>query len=317
MHVTSPALYASTPIGDRWTIEGTLQLDTMSGASPLFYNTLSGASGVGVHDRRKAGDVRVTRYFDDAVVGVAGAYSTENDYVSRALSFDVRLPSADRNRTWAFGVGGSRDVINSENGVAVDQHRRTVDVLVGVTQVLSATSIVQSNVTWSDGEGYFSDPYKPLDVRPDRRRVLAWLTRLNQHLPSLDATVRLSYRYAHDSFGTDSNTVDAAWVQSLPGGWTVVPSLRYYTQAPADFYHDPPFGQGRQPGQPYSADTRLAAFGAWSPGIAIAKVLPDGWSADVKLEFYRQRSEWRPGGGSPGIEPFSARWITVGITRTF
>jgi hypothetical protein len=38
----------------------------------------------------------------------------------------------------------------------------------------------------------------------------------------------------------------------------------------------------------------------------------------LKWEFYRQRSSWRlGGGGSPGLEPLSARWFEFGIAKTF
>ena len=105
---------------------------------------------------------------------------------------------------------------------------------------------------------------------------------------------------------------------TCPTGWRVPPSLRYYTQSAADFYFDPPFPEGFVLARQYSADTRLSAFGALTPGITIMKLLPDGWSADLKLEFYRQRSAWRLGGaGSPGLEPFSARWIQAGLSKTF
>jgi hypothetical protein len=129
--------------------------------------------------------------------------------------------------------------------------------------------------------------------------------------------VSLSYRYVRDSFGSDSHTVDAAWHQPLADGWSIRPSFRYYTQAAADFYFDPPFPQGFSFGEPYTADTRLSAFGALNPGVTVAKLLPGGWQMDVKVEFYRQRSDWRPGGGSPGLEPLSARWIQTGISKTF
>ena len=64
-------------------------------------------------------------------------------------------------------------------------------------------------------------------------------------------------------------------------------------------------------------DTRLSAFGAFTLGLDIAKALGDGWSANLQLDFYRQQSSWRPGGGSPGLLPFSARWFIVGIAKTF
>lgn len=318
IHVRSPSLYLRQPLSDSLAAEGSLVYDGISGASPLYHNTLSGASGKGgVTDYRTAGDIKLTKYFDGAAVGVGAAVSSERDYLSRALSLDVRVSSDDRNRTYAFGVGGASDDIDSTNGVAKGKHRRTVDLLLGVTQALSPEAIVQSNLTWSAGHGYYSDPYKTLDTRPDGRRILAWLTRYSQHLSRSDATLSLSYRYARDSFGSDSHTVEATWHQPLARGWAIKPALRYYTQAAADFYFDPPFPQGFSFGAPYTADTRLSAFGALNPGLTIVKLLPEGWQIDLKVELYRQRSAWRPGGGSPGLEPLSARWIQTGISKTF
>lgn len=318
MRVRSPSMYVLKPLSDTLVAEGSLVYDSMSGASPLYYNALSGASGLGVTDYRTAGDVKMTRYLDGAAVGVGATVSSERDYLSRALSLDVRLASADRNRTYAFGLAGASDRINSTNGRAEGKERRTLELLAGVTQALSAESIVQSNLTYSTGRGYYSDPYKTLDARPDHRRVFAWLNRFREHLPWHDATLKLSYRYLHDSFGSNAHALEAAWHQPLPLEWSVEPSLRYYTQSAASFYFDPPFRQGFEFGKPYSADTRLSAFGALTPGIVVAKLLPDGWSVDLKWEFYRQRSSWRlGGGGSPSLEPLSARWFEFGIAKTF
>ena len=75
---------------------------------------------------------------------------------------------------------------------------------------------------------------------------------------------------------------------------------------------------GFQFGEPYTADTRLAAFGAFTPSIRVAKTFADGWTADLRVDFYRQKSDWKlGGGGSPDIETFSARWIQAGISKTF
>jgi len=318
IRVRTPSFYARKPLSDSLQAEGSIVYDSISGASPLYHNTLSGASRLGVTDYRTAGNAKLTKYFDPFAVGVGAAVSSERDYLSRALSLDVRISSDDRNRTFAFGVGGASDRINSTNGVAEGKERHTLDLLAGVTQALSPEAIVQSTVTYSPGHGYYSDPYKAIDVRPDHRRIFAWLTRYNQHLPWLDATVNLSYRYLHDSFGSSSHAAEFAWNQPLPDGWSMAPNLRYYTQSAADFYFDPPFAHGFVLGSPYSADTRLSAFGALTSGVSIVKRLPDGWSFDIKLDFYRQRSDWRLGGdGSPGLEPFSARWIQTGISKTF
>ncbi len=318
MRVDNPGFYLQKPLTDTLVIEGSLVYDGMSGASPLYFNALSGASGEGVKDYRTAGDVKLTKYFDRFSIGVGAAYSHERDYISRAGSIEWRTWTADKNRTYALGFAGAADRIDTENGAAQGERKQVLDFLVGVTQVLSPTSIVQSNLTVSRGQGYFTDPYKLLDSRPDRRRLLAWLTRYNQHFPSVDGTLQLSYRWLDDSFGADSHMLEAAWVHPLPMGWSVRPSLRYYTQKAAYFFYGPPIGRGFRPGELYTADTRLSAFGAWLPGILVAKQLAGGWSVDLKLEYYEQRSSWRlGGGGSEGLLPFSARWIQVGVAKTF
>jgi hypothetical protein len=317
MTVRSPSLYALVPVDDTTEFEASLVYDAMSGASPLYFNTLSGASGLGVTDYRTAGEAKVSKYFGDWALGVGAVVSSERDYLSRGGTVDVRIFSEDRNRTWAFGFAGANDRINPTNGIVSNAPRNSVEYLVGITQALSPTAIVQSNLTYAYGHGYYDDPYKTLDRRPGERRVFAWLTRYNRYFPEQGATLRLSYRYIHDSFGSTSNALTAAWVEALPAEWSVTPSLRYYTQSAADFYANPPAGSGFQSGRPYSMDTRLSAFGAFTAGVEVAKALGDGWSIDLRADFYRQRSSWRPGGGSPGLLPFSARWLVAGITKTF
>ena len=72
MRVDNPGFYLLKPLSDTLVVEGSLVYDGMSGASPLFFNALSGASGEGVKDYRAAGDVKLTKYFDRFSVGVGG-----------------------------------------------------------------------------------------------------------------------------------------------------------------------------------------------------------------------------------------------------
>lgn len=321
MSVKSPSLYAFVPLSDTLTIEGSLVYDSVSGASPLYHDTVSGASGRGIGDYRSAGNAKVTKYFGDSSLAVGAAYSHEQDYISRAASLEWRTWSADRNRTYAIGFGAAKDRINAVEGVnapVLDQPRETYDYLLGVTQVIDAESVVESSLTWSDGRGYFSDPYKLHDMRPDHRRILAWLTRYNRYFAAPDATLQLGYRYLDDSFGDRSHMLEASWVQTLPQGFTLTPTIRYFTQSAAYFYRDPPFPQGFVPGQLYTADERLSAFGALTLGVRLAKELPNRVTIDVAYNAYRQRGDWRLGGsGSPNLAAFSARWIEFGIAKRF
>jgi hypothetical protein len=315
MTVRSPALHVMAPFAEKWVVEGNLVYDAMSGASPLYFNTLSRAT---ITDYRTAGDVRATRYFERWSLGAGGGYSGERDYISRFGSVDLKWWTADKNTTLAFGFGGASDLINPVNQVVIDATRDTLDFLAGVTHNLSPTQAIQSNLTYSTGHGYYSDPYKTFDTRPDARRIVAWLTRYNQYFPDGDGTLKLAYRYLHDSFGASSNMLEAAWNQPLPHGFSVQPNLRYLSQAAASFYENPPFPTGYRFGNPYTADTRLASWGAVTIGAWLVKSLADGWTVDLKYQYYRQQPGWRLGGsGSPGIERFMASWWQFGIGKAF
>ena len=319
MRVSAPSVHLLAPFAGRWSLETAFVLDAISGATPLFHDTLSGASGMGANDLRKAGDLKLTRHFERAAVGLQFAYSTEHDYVSRALSVDARVSSADNNTTLAVGIGHAEDDIDSVNLVARGRHKRTTDMLVGLTQVLGPNDILQSNLTYSVGRGYYDDPYKAIDLRPDHRDQLAWLTRWNHYVGAFDATLRLAARYYRDTFGIRALAFQGEWVQPL-GSWTLTPSLRYYTQHAADFYFGPPFPQGFRLNQPYSADQRLSAFGAITAGLKVAKSFGGGWRADFKVEYYEQRNQWRrifAGDGTQPLKPVKAQFYQVGLAKDF
>ncbi len=324
VHVSSPSLYVLTPLGRQWSLEGSVVRDAVSGPSPRYHSSISSASPM--QDERHAGDLRITRYFRRAAVGFGAALSREDDYESNAVSFDVRLSSDDNNTSIVVGAGYSDDTIKpNESGggsVTSDEKKRVNDFIVGLTQVVTPRDIVQANLTYSRGRGFFSDPYKFLDNRPRERNQTALLGRWNHFFVGPGATLRSSYRYYSDSYQVRAHTVGIEWVQPLRQ-LTVTPNLRYHTQSSADFYVDP------IPGNPfppvvslrppyYSADHRLSAFGAVTAGLKVAYAINKDWSVDAKFDYYEQRGDWRIGGnGSPGLDPFKAQFYQVGIYRRF
>jgi hypothetical protein len=53
-------------------------------------------------------------------------------------------------------------------------------------------------------------------------------------------------------------------------------------------------------------------------GLRLAKDFSGGVTADLAINLYRQRGDWRAGGGgSPGLAEFSARWIEFGLAKRF
>lgn len=318
MRVVTPSLFVLLPLSDAWSLKASYTRDSLSGASPLLYNALSGASGVGVHDIRRAGDAELTRYFGRVAVAVGAAVSREDDYDSNAAHVRVALDSADHDRTLTFGLGASEDTIDPVNGLVNDRPRHVLEGQVGFTQVLTRDSLASVAATWVHGSGYFNDPYKPLDTRPDQRDQGVLLARYNRFFEQTQIALRTSYRFYADSWDVRAHTLEVAAEKALPHDFALTPSVRYYTQSAASFYRDPPFPEGFVAGHPYSADTRLAAFGAFTLALELGAPLPGGWRADGKFAFYQQRSGWRVlGSGSPGIEPLSARIFELGLRKTF
>ena len=324
--VDAPSVSLLLPVAGSWSLAGSYTLDSVSGASPRWHSSVSSASKMS--DFRRAADLRVTKYLARSTFSFGTAYSTEHDYRSNSYSLQATFSSDDNNTTWAVGVGRALDRIDPVNGVVGDERKRTTDFMLGVTQVLTPNDIVQANLTVARGRGYYSDPYKQVDQRPRERNQSAVMLRWNHHFDGLGASLRTSYRYYDDSFDVKAHTTSAEWVQPLPRGWTIAPSIRYHTQSAARFYYDPvydpllgePFPPGylADPAGFHSADHRLSAFGALTLGIKVSKVIAKDWNADFRYEIYEQRGSWRFGGtGSPGLAPFRARFMQVGVTHKF
>jgi hypothetical protein len=324
IHVRSPSFDLTVPLSGEWSLRAGLVYDAISGATPRYHTAVSGASRF--KEQRKAGDIAVTRYFHRSTVTLAAGRSTERDYDSNFASVRGTLSSEDNNTTWQFGAGVSNDTINPVNALVVDERKHTTDLMAGITQVLTQRDVVQAVLTHVRGRGYFTMPYKFVDNRPREKDQHTLLLRWNHHLDDHAASLRLSYRYFHDSYGMTAHTLGAELVKELPGGWTLVPSLRLHTQSAADFYFDPvydkrfgpPFPPGYVFGSPayLTADQRLSAFGAATFGIKVEKALSANTSIDIKFEDYKQRASWRQfGTGSPGLANLGARSIVVGVTH--
>jgi hypothetical protein len=329
IRVHSPQLFVSLPFAGQWAIEGSAVVDSVSGATPRMHTTISSATP-SMSDLRRAADVKVTRYFHRAAVSVGLSYSGENDYVSRAQNAQVRWSTEDNNRTYTLGVGHARDRIDASatGGTAVNEHRETIELLAGVTQVLTANDIVQAQFTRSVGSGYYSDPYKFFDDRPNTRRANIVLVRWNHFLEGPDATLRTSWRHWRDSFGVRANTFSAEWAQPA-GAWTFTPGLRWHMQSAAYFYFDPVLDAAGQPDALAtrihaggltgyrSPDQRLAAFGAVTASMKIAYDFASGQTIDLKIERMRQAANLKPGGGSPNLDALHATFVQVGWSKKF
>lgn len=333
MEASAPLLWAEAPIGENFDVAAAVTVDSISGASPQYVTNRSGKpvhtlTSASIRDERRAADVKLTGHFDEGSLGLSASSSSEHDYLSQSVSADLRLDFNDKNTTLALGVGNTNDRIGSATQPSLDEPRTTRDYMVGVTQLLTPVSLIQSNLTYSDGNGYFNDPYKftlsylfnsriPImhrDTRPDGRHSAAWLTRYRHYLPYFHTALLADYRYYRDNWGIRAHTLDLGLTREIAPGLKAVPSLRYYTQSPARFYADS-FATAGGLG---SSDARLSGFGAVTASLKLIYEVNARTSIDASIAYYRQDAAWRlDGDGSDAFPILDARFVMIGLSRVF
>jgi len=306
------------PFAGTWTVSSSYTYDSVSGASPTRHDVVSGAS---IKETRNAGDLSFTKYLPNGSWTFGLSYSNESDYISNGYSVLRSLSTEDKNTTVTFGGSYTSDSVGKSDHSTTPVTKTDIGTkeifagLFGITQILTKTDIVQFNIGFSQGDGYFSDPYKDGDTRPRQRNITTLMARWNHHFENTDGTSHLSYRYYTDSYEIAAHTLTAEYLHPLPNHLTLIPSLRYSSQSAAFFYY--PKSTAFLPSdRPASEDQRLSAFGALTLGLKVEKKLSDVWTGDIKIEYYKQRADWCMNGtGDSELQEFNFRSIQLGISR--
>ncbi|WP_088329078.1 DUF3570 domain-containing protein [Lacimicrobium sp. SS2-24] len=265
--------------------------------------------------------------------------SKEYDYLSMAVNANLARDFNQRNTTVSAGLSYAFDSIDPEGGrpvafasmplrsdYATDQafddafdatrlsgsdDKNTLDLMLGLTQVINRRTIMQLNYGLSVVDGYMTDPFKMLSVvnpqgltqdllyenRPDSRtrHNVFWQTKY-----ALDSGVAdLSYRFTTDDWDIDSHTLDSRLRFNLTQDSYIQPHFRYYQQSAADFYR--PYLMAAE-GLPQfaSADYRVGEMTAFTLGLKYGMLLDDGKELSFRIEYYQQNPK-NPGFAEPGV----------------
>jgi len=209
-------------------------------------------------------------------ITVGANLSNEYDFSSIGASASYAQDSSDRNQTYSFGLAFSSDEWdpvggkNTEFAYMIDGEsnspqpkggtdtKSNVDLMLGLTQVVNRSTIMQFNLGHSTSSGYLTDPYRyismigtdgrplpganaPTDAlpylyekRPDSRARNTFFWRTAHHLT--EDVINVSYRYFTDDWGINSHTLDFKYRYELSNNQYLQPHVRYYTQTEADFY---------------------------------------------------------------------------------
>lgn len=298
--------------------------------------------------------------------------STEHDYRSLGASAGISRDFNRRNTTLSASVSFSTDTVSPEGGVPVafssmgaatgehdddralalargdddgehhgggTESKRVYDGVLGLTQVLTRTTLARVNVAVSRSAGYTTDPYKllsvvgapgtadagaPLDYlferRPDVRTKRSIFGELRQRLG--EDTADLSYRYLWDDWGITSHTWELRYRRPLGSRHYLQPHVRWYRQSEASF-----FRRFLVDGSPLpdhaSADYRLGSLDALTLGLGVGHLLPGDQFLKLTVEYYRQYAGRGPPEGFgalegldlyPDVGAFMAR---IGYGRSF
>jgi Protein of unknown function (DUF3570) len=271
-------------------------------------------------------------------VGFSG--SDEYDYLHLGLDARLERDFNLRNTTAFIGLAYGQDEIKPVGGIPAgltamlgevedddgddsgairgrdaDDSKDVADLLVGVTQVLSRRSLLEVAFSYSQSDGYLTDPYKILSVvdpvtgvpvagpaggvpflylyeeRPDSRTKQSLFAEWRYALDR--DSFALNFRYMDDDWGVTSQTAEARYRWNINDHSYLEPHLRWYTQSAADFYRTVLFTGDPLP-ESASADYRLADLDAYTIGAKYG-LRTDHGEFSVRLEYYQQSPTESPG----------------------
>jgi hypothetical protein len=331
-----------------------LTYDSLTGASPngavpqpgvQTFTSPSGGSTYNIeggrlpldpsfHDTRVALNLSLEQPLWGAKLATSINFSTEYDFQSLGANAALAWDFNNRNTTLSLGAAFEKDTINPVGGTPQpltpafvsgaagggQETRNVTDLLVGLTQVMSRTWLVQANLGFGRGSGMHTDPYKILSVvdgttglvtgdryvhelRPRSR------SRTSLYLQSKTAfgfdVLDVSYRFYRDDWGIRSHTAELRYRFAPSGGWYVEPLLRAYRQTAADFWHGWLVEGSEWSSVSHtatvanaSADPRLAAFNATTVGLKVG--MPLGRASELSLRVASYRQTQKQPGGAPG-----------------
>lgn len=251
--------------------------------------------------------------------GAGVGYSMESDYSSATGNVHAAKTFNGNNTTLSLSLNTEYDTSSPYGGVPAafavadgtwrsekSRSKTQLGFVVGLTQVVTRNWLMQLNYAYDRQNGYQSDPYRILsqvdsvtgeplqyvyENRPNKRssQSLFWDNKIDIG-PTL---TEISARYFTDSWGIKSVTGEISERLDLTSRFFVEPSLRYYHQTAADFFHY--YLVSGQPLPAYaSADTRLGKFTSITYGAKLGYALSGRTELYVRGGYYVQTGDGHP-----------------------
>lgn len=343
-----PVVKMTSELNEDEVVSLQLVFDALTGASPNgaqesnIAQTFTSPSGKRTYTT-PAGELPLDDFFRDSRLAVTGSYekpidrlrkniwsanfSKEFDWLSLGGGYTYSQDFNQRNTTLSTGIGLTADTISPIGGTPTplaamappaspqlkggDESRSSVDLMIGITQVLSRKTITQLNLGISQSSGYHTDPFKIVSLiddnpgpaygqpngtylfesRPDSRQRTTLYWKIAHHLT--EDVINFAYRYYTDDWGVDAHTMDLKYRWRLSERDYLQPHIRYYSQTAADFYRHSLLASEALP-EYVSADFRLGEFETMTYGIKYGHVLGKNNEISGRIEFMQQTGDSNP-----------------------
>ena len=276
--ISTPSIEVNKDFGADYTLNLSFAYDSVSGASPTYFDAASGASAsskgvtsprnvtykdLEYKDERKALGATLTKRFasrDELTLGTN--FSNEYDYKSYEVSAEyLHYLDASKNQSLSFGTSYQKNDVsiycflgNDECDSMSGASEKVMDLDVisselGFTQIIDKTSLVKASLFYINEDGYLSNPYmrvvrnhaiNPEITQENKPNSRTAYGTLIQYSKALNDKISStsSYRLYMDDWDITSHTINSELYYEVNEKFTAGVGLRYYTQSEAEFYND-------------------------------------------------------------------------------
>ncbi|HIP11886.1 MAG TPA: DUF3570 domain-containing protein [Arcobacter sp.] len=339
--VQAPSIEVNKDFGVDYTLNVSLVTDAVSGATPIYVDSISGASAFNsrgdnktpikknvefTEQRTSASFSLVSRLDSRDEITVAFSKSYESDYDANTLSIDY-LHWANKSKNRSYNIGASYALNNilikdcsynaqcgapdSVSGASKKEISNILSTEVGVTQLIDKTSLVKASIFYSTEDGYLSNPYYNVvrytnkivaEVRPDKRVAYGFNLK---YIKAFTSTIssKFKYKFYTDDWDITSHTIDINNYYELNSKVTLGFGIRYYTQSEAIFYSK---DTNYFTDEVYAShDDRLSSFNSTTLKTSVDYKYSKSLSYNISLDKYDQSTD------------LSAMYTTVGFKYKF
>ena len=341
--ISSPSIELSKDFGVDYNLKVALTADAVSGASPTWYDSTSGASaysrGENIHiddieygnvvyedDRLALSALLTTRFQSRDELSIGINYSSENDYRAREISAQyLHYLGTSKNQSFSFGASYQansvevvcihNNICDASSGASSIEDLNVVSTELGFTQIIDENSLAKISLFYTNEDGYLSNPYMNVVRGYNENSQIVDVVAENKPDKRVSYGATLQYTVALNSY-ISSNTTYRFYDDDWDISSHTISSELYYELGSAwilggGFRY---YAQSKakfysntffQDEEYASSDERMRSFDAIGYKASVDYKISKTLSANIGLNYYDQ------------LDSFNARYYNIGLKYNF